>query len=331
MNLHQLKAKVLAASLILLVLAIVVIAQQQNAGTGADGVSNAALSFQQTAGDSTLRLPAAAQYVFNGTTWDRARGTAAGGPNTNIVQWGSTNVVNGGVAGSVGVGGQAAVGAAAAGNPVYIATKDSAGNIRPLAANTSGNISLGVSTNAADGNSNAIGLFIPDNLGNTAYLQVWPQNFNGTTWDRVRTASLANYPASQTLTAVNSIGRSLTEKGARWSVVSTPAVSTQATASVAAEASVRHVADCISFSAGSTTAPALTKLNVNLRDGATGAGTIIKSFSVVIPAATGQNVAPFSICGLNLVGTTNTAMTLEFSALLTNLFEDVTLTGFNVN
>lgn len=127
-------------------------------------------------------------------------------------------------------------------------------------------------------------------------------------------------------------GGQVVEKGARWRVTSTPAVSLQATASKAAGgAGVVHVADCVTFSAGSTTAPALTKLNINLRDGATGAGTIVKSWTVVIPAATGQNVAPFGLCGLNIPGTANTAMTLEFSALLTNLFQDVTLVGYSTN
>jgi hypothetical protein len=116
----------------------------------------------------------------------------------------------------------------------------------------------------------------------------------------------------------------------RLQVRSNPAVSNQATASAAAVAGVRHVADCVSFSAGSTTAPALTALTVNLRDGATGAGTVIWSQQVIIPAATGQNVVPFSLCGLNLRGTANTAMTLEFSALLTNLIESVSLTYYEL-
>jgi hypothetical protein len=90
------------------------------------------------------------------------------------------------------------------------------------------------------------------------------------------------------------------------------------------------VADCISFSAGSTTAPALTALTVNLRDGATGAGTIIWTHEVIVANATGQNVPPFSTCGLMLPGTTNTAMTLEFSALLTNLIQAVSISGLNI-
>lgn len=115
----------------------------------------------------------------------------------------------------------------------------------------------------------------------------------------------------------------------RRKVVSTPAVSNQATASIAGVANLRHVADCVAFSAGSTTAPALTALTVNLRDGATGAGTVLASWQVIVPAGTGQNVVPFAVCGLNLPGTANTAMTLEFSALLTNLLESTTLTYYD--
>lgn len=142
--------------------------------------------------------------------------------------------------------------------------------------------------------------------------------------------SLANYPTSQTATARAIVGGGIVEKSGHWGNFSQPAVSLQASIAWAAEAATRHVADCVSFSGGSTTAPVLTQLTVNLRDGATGAGTVLQTWIVIIPAATGQNVVPFSVCGLNLVGTTNTAMTLEFSALLTNLFEAVSLTGYNV-
>lgn len=149
-------------------------------------------------------------------------------------------------------------------------------------------------------------------------------------WSRHKGTALATFPTSQTLTSRNIVGGAVSERSSRWSVVSAPAVSNQATASIAAEGSVRHVADCVTFSGGSTTAPALTNLTVNLRDGATGAGTVIASWQVTVSNATGQNVAPFSACGLNLVGTTNTAMTAEYSLLLTNLLESVTLTGYNV-
>jgi hypothetical protein len=129
----------------------------------------------------------------------------------------------------------------------------------------------------------------------------------------------------------NNDGPILTEKGARWNIVSNPAAGSQASASRAAgNVNTRKVADCVSFSAASTTAPALTALTVNLRDGATGAGTVIWTQQVVISAATGQNVTPFSVCGLNLIGSNQTAMTLEFSAALANLIESVSISGYDV-
>lgn len=151
-----------------------------------------------------------------------------------------------------------------------------------------------------------------------------------TQWSRHKGTALATFPTAVTLTSRNIVGGAVTEHSSRWSVVSTPAVSTLATASIAAEGSVRHVADCVAFSAASTTAPALTALTVNLRDGATAAGTVIWSYTLAAPNSTGQNIGPYTVCGLNLVGTTNTAMTAEFSSLLTNLVESVSLSGYNV-
>lgn len=145
-------------------------------------------------------------------------------------------------------------------------------------------------------------------------------------------AQVRKVVSAANLAASPQVGIDLAEKGARIAVVSTPAVSNQATASVTAGgAGVVHVVDCVWFSAGSTTAPALTQMTVNVRDGATGAGTVKSSWTLIIPATTGQNVAPFSVCGLNIPGTANTAMTVEFSALLTNLFENVGFSYFNVN
>lgn len=133
------------------------------------------------------------------------------------------------------------------------------------------------------------------------------------------------------LTSATNDAAQIAEKGARWSVVSTPAVSTQASASKPAGGTgVYHVADCISWSGGATTAPAATALTINLRNGATGAGTIIWSATIVVPASTGENIEPKSVCGLNLIGSANTAMTLEFSGALTNELQGVTLTGYDV-
>jgi hypothetical protein len=153
--------------------------------------------------------------------------------------------------------------------------------------------------------------------------------FNGTLPDRLKVTSIVNNQVATT-TAQFETGVLQTDKGARWAGVSNPAAGSQATFSIAANAAQRHIADCVGFSAGSTTAPALTALTVNLRDGATGAGTIIHTWQIIIPALTGQNVLPFEFCGLALAGTTNTAMTLEFSASLANLIESVSLSGYNV-
>jgi hypothetical protein len=122
----------------------------------------------------------------------------------------------------------------------------------------------------------------------------------------------------------------MAERGPRWSTTNNPAAGTQASASRAAGGpSVRHVADCVTASATASTAPAATNLGLNLRDGASGAGTIIW-LTQIAAAATAATHAIVTICGLNLIGTANTAMTLEFSAGLTNEFEAVTLTGYDV-
>jgi hypothetical protein len=176
------------------------------------------------------------------------------------------------------------------------------------------------------------GVALSDAVGNPTAPLMGATNlvWDTTQWARHKGAAIATMPVASTLTTRNIVGAALTEKSSRWSVVHQPAAGTQAVASIAAEGSVRHVIDCIGFSASSTTAPSLTALTVVLRDGATGAGTIIWSHTIAISNATGQNVPPFSTCGLNLVGTTNTAATLEWSAGLANLVQSANVSGFNL-
>ncbi len=133
------------------------------------------------------------------------------------------------------------------------------------------------------------------------------------------------------LTATFNIIPALTEKGARWQVHNS--ISTGlATASKAANANGRHVADCISFSAEAVNAPAAAaQTDINLRDGASGAGTVIWTQTILIPATAAQHVLIGPLCGLNLIGTANTAMTLEFAnSAPANEFEAVDLTGYDV-
>jgi hypothetical protein len=173
-----------------------------------------------------------------------------------------------------------------------------------------------------------------DDLGNPLFYRQVPFGFDGTNFDRLRNASLVNMPTAGTTSGANSIGARITEKGSRWVVNSHPATSSQATASIAAEAGVRHVVDCVTFAEASGGAVTGATHFISLRDGATGAGTILIQWVAAIPTAAGtgiQGLVPQSFCGLNLVGTTNTAMTFEFDAGVTNAIETVSISGFNVN
>lgn len=117
-----------------------------------------------------------------------------------------------------------------------------------------------------------------------------------------------------------------------WSVTSAPAAATQATASRAAGAAgVRHVATAISIVvAGGAAAPAAQVLTFNLRDGATGAGPVLASWTVGVEAVAGKSVT-INLDGLAIPGSAATAMTLEGSAAPgANTFESVVLTGYDV-
>lgn len=71
---------------------------------------------------------------------------------------------------------------------------------------------------------------------------------------------------------------------------------------------------------------------LNLRDGASGAGTVLWTCEIGLPgtAAVGTTQIVGPISGLFLIGSANTAMTLEFSAGLTGVVESVSLAAFYV-
>lgn len=146
--------------------------------------------------------------------------------------------------------------------------------------------------------------------------------FNGAAWDRARSLDATN------LAAFSGQGGLIAAPPGEWSVEHRPAVSTQATITRAAGAAgVRHV--CRSINASLVAVAAQTVVDVLLRDGATGAGTVLWSTRVSAPA--GGNVQ-VQISGLNIVGSAATAMTLEFSAapVATN-FEGVAMTGYDAS
>lgn len=109
-----------------------------------------------------------------------------------------------------------------------------------------------------------------------------------------------------------------------WSVNHVPAANTQATIGKAAVGDKRH--RCTGITATCYGVAAVAGVLVNLRDGATGAGTILWTGYLASAANLG---AQLIVTGLNIVGSVNTAMTLEFAAASgATTFQAVTLTGW---
>jgi len=116
-----------------------------------------------------------------------------------------------------------------------------------------------------------------------------------------------------------------------WAVTHSPAVNTQATISQAAGGgTVKNVCTSIICSLCSDGAPTPELIKFHLRDGATGAGTILQTIVLSLVATSGDS-ATFAATGLNLVGTANTAMTLESdSAPGANVYAAVAMSGYTL-
>jgi len=151
--------------------------------------------------------------------------------------------------------------------------------------------------------------------------------FNGAAMDRLRTGSAAN------LALLSALGALLTTRPGEWSVSSAPAANIQATASRAAVAGVRHV--CTSLTARLMAGPTIASagaITLNLRDGATGAGTILWSQKMAVGGAGSitEDRDVVQLTGLNIVGSVNTAMTFEFAtAGGASTLECVAMTGYD--
>ena len=114
-------------------------------------------------------------------------------------------------------------------------------------------------------------------------------------------------------------------------VTNAAAANTPATISKAAGASgVKHVVTSVSFTiASDATGGTPFTGTVNLRDGGTGAGTILGTWYIGNVTAIGASNT-FALSGLNIPGSAATATTLEFTASATHTLESVTLTGYDV-
>lgn len=102
--------------------------------------------------------------------------------------------------------------------------------------------------------------------------------------------------------------------GNEFIVDSAPAAGSAASAVRAAGAAgVRNVCTGIHASLAVATAITAATFTVNLRDGASGAGTVLMSRRIRAVTADTNHLV-FSLSGLNVVGSAATAMTLEFTA-----------------
>lgn len=111
-----------------------------------------------------------------------------------------------------------------------------------------------------------------------------------------------------------------------WAANAQATAGTPSASRVAGASGVRHVCTGISISvaAGAT---AQTPVIVNLRDGATGAGTILATWAL---SAIVNGMGSLNLNGLNLVGSAATAMTLEFAATTaTAVVGSVNLFGYD--
>lgn len=130
--------------------------------------------------------------------------------------------------------------------------------------------------------------------------------------------------------ALDSAGRQKVVSPLTTPTVSFPAAGSQASASIVAASGFRHVCRSISFGLHTVAAPTATTLNVALRDGATGAGAVIRQWGVRVPATADLNVIEVDLSDLSLAGTTNTAMTLEFSAGLASTVQWCNLSTYDI-
>lgn len=155
---------------------------------------------------------------------------------------------------------------------------------------------------------------------NSLFVSAFNNLFNGATWDRGRNSSAANIAATTQPFA------QISSPPGNWSSFHTPAASAQATITKAAGgAGVRHVCTQIAYSLRAVVAQ--TAFQINLIDGASGGATILWSMTVMLNTGAYINIV---FPSLNIFGSANTAMTLEFSAApVASNVNSVAMTGFS--
>lgn len=104
------------------------------------------------------------------------------------------------------------------------------------------------------------------------------------------------------------------------------AVSAQATASVAAATdNSKYVVTGFDFRLGASLTLTAGTVGCNVIDGATGTTTYLYQGVMSVVTTGGGMALPITMTGLSIVGSNNTALTIEFSAGVTNGCETVNL------
>lgn len=154
----------------------------------------------------------------------------------------------------------------------------------------------------------------------------WPMlDMGGDVSVPMKAASAANYNADP---SAPPSGLLATRKGPDWSLFVTPAVGIRASRSRGAEPAGKHVCTSLSITFAVAAADVATGGIVQLRDGATGAGTVLWERRLIVMDAAGGTLL-VDLSDLAIVGSLNTAMTLEFSAAPgAASFQSVAFTGY---
>lgn len=112
-----------------------------------------------------------------------------------------------------------------------------------------------------------------------------------------------------------------------WAVQHAPAAAAVATISKAAVPGARHVATSVTVCVAAA-GTAQTPLQFSLRDGATGAGTIVWTVRLSAPINSSYCIS----APVQIIGTANTAMTLESAGVtVAGAFAQVSLSGYDTH
>lgn len=138
--------------------------------------------------------------------------------------------------------------------------------------------------------------------------------FDGTLYQRLQTQSSANATSAAGNAGTTLLGPLIVTNPAGWSSAVQAASASQCSASIAASSTTRHCATGVEVCVSATAAQ--TQLFANLRDGATGAGTVV--WNGIMAGTTGTSgCVVHEFAAGPICGTINTAMTLELSAATT--------------